>query len=115
GKPRREPEYQVGEPPLGVTAGDMPEGEKRSPQDQSQESQRVERVEARKRGLEEAGETGPADHDGEHQPDVVDLPHRRHGVVDQLPRPPAALLAAGQEVPDAGSEIDAAGRAVGGY
>ena len=56
-------------------------------------------------GLREAG---PQHDEHEDQPDVVGLPHRGDRVVDDLAGSFAALGPAGDEVPEAGTEVGAA-------
>src|SRR5438309_11889195 len=94
--------------------GDVAECKEGAAQDEPDEGQCEEGIEAQKRALEQEWKPGPAQHDGHDKPHVVDLPHGRHRVVDQGPSLAAAGGLAGEQVPDARAEIDAARRAVGG-
>src|SRR5213080_3834436 len=93
--------------------GDVAEGEEGAAQDKSQQGEREEWVERAEDLLEEDRKAGPCEHDRQHEPDVVHLPHRRHRVVDQGARLAAAWAVARHQVPDPGSEVDTAGGAVG--
>src|SRR5207248_8784006 len=114
GQQRGKPEDQVGKAVGAGLVRDVAEGEERAAKDEADEGAREERVEAGENRLEEQRKPGPAQDDPEHEPDVVDLPDRRHGVVDERPRLAAPLRAAGEQVPNAGAEIHATRRAVGG-
>src|SRR5713101_9673760 len=94
--------------------GDVAKSEERSTEDQAEQRYCEKGVEAGKGDLEEGWKRRPAQDEGEHKPDVVDLPDGRHRVVDQRPCLATSRARSRQEVPDPSSKVDAAGGAVRG-
>src|SRR2546421_9232265 len=92
----------------------MAEGEESSPQDEGEQGEGKKRIEAGEYRLKQQGEPGPTDHDCQDQPDVVGLPHRRHGLFDYRAGPIGPRATTGEKIPDTGAILDSAGHAVGG-
>src|SRR4029450_6685082 len=86
----------------------LAEGESRPAPDHPERRQRQGEIERGHDGGERAGERRPQDDQYEDQPDVVGLPHRADGVLDQVPLPCAPAGASGEQVPDSRAEVGTA-------
>ena len=108
----REAEHEIGCAVSPRIIGDVPEREERSAQDQAEKGEAEQRIQAGEDSLEQGREGRPAKDDGQHQPNVVHLPDGRHRVVDQRACLASTRAVAGLQIPDAGTEVDAARGAV---
>src|SRR5512134_1995313 len=87
-------------------------GESRATQHQTESGDDEGDPRGRHHRLEDRWEARPRHDEHEHQPDVVRLPHRSHGVVDELPSTGAAILVPREQVPGPRTEVCAPAAAV---
>src|SRR3954454_24213232 len=101
---RRQPERPLGEPAAVEPAR---RGVEREPGAAQHDAERGQAERNEQRGedrLERGGEAGPEHDEHEDEPDVVGLPHRTDGPVDQFSRAVAAFAASGGEAPEPAPE-----------